>query len=60
VKGRAPLTIEGQLETGGPTIGRVFELDLAELRAGAYTLVLTVATPDGVERTSRTEIELLR
>lgn len=61
VKRRAPLTL-GWTVGAGPdgATSRVFELDLAELGPGDYTLMLTITTPDGMERTSQRRVSLLR
>jgi hypothetical protein len=61
VKRRVPLTLQWIMpERGDAVAGRAFELDLSKLAPGSYTLVLTVTTGAGTERTTRRGIELLK
>ncbi|MEZ4585908.1 MAG: hypothetical protein R2909_05855 [Gemmatimonadales bacterium] len=60
VKRRAPLTLQWTAERAAPVLGRSFELDLAELDTGWYTLLLTVTGRHGTERSTQLRIELTK
>jgi len=60
VKRRAPLTLQWTAERTGQVLGRSFELDLAELDTGWYTLLLTVTGRHGTERSTQLRIELTK
>lgn len=58
---RAPLTLRWAVPGGaGAVTGRAVELDLARLRPGRYTLLLTAAAARGAHHTVHRPIELLK